>query len=403
MKNTIKPILFICLLAGIFSLKGCDKLREYTEGRVSTDCPDGIYADTIPNQLIIHFEPETYGSKRDDFLKWLIDDMGALNFRTCPCDSNLVLAEFRDDKVINLNTSRRQADSKLHGEDNGRVYFNYEIKFEPATGTYNVFYNNKTVQAPSDASIVVAIIDGGLNPDMFTGKSLRDYSFDFIKNETSDEDTEINTHGSIVGRIIMKNNTALPIILMDLKVFNKAGEGVLFDGLCAISHAIKNNADIINMSWGHYMPICDSLFLEYMEKTQRNDILVVASAGNDHLNTNNCLHFPSGFNSSTFTRLGNVIGVASLDKGSDSITSYSNYGSSTIGIAAYEGEVSDFNSYQGTSFAAPTVTNHAVQIIHAGVPNNMDIVKCIIESATPIPGLEVIGKGKLNTSDVTCP
>jgi len=404
MKTTnFKLLAILSIIIGIIGVIGCKEIEELIEGKVSTDCPGGIYADTIPNQLIVHFDPKTQSGDKIDIFKWLIDTLGASNIDTCPCDDDLALVEFPADKVIDLNITKRHADAKLTDEGKGKTYFNFEISYNPGAGIQNSIYTNKPVSAQEEI-ISIAILDGGLAPSFFPGYNLQEFSYDFTTSNPIIANTEINPHGTIVGKTIIADLAGIPIRLMDLRIFDKNGNGMLFNALCAISHSIEYKADIINMSWGYYAPVYDTLFLKYMEKTKNNNILVVTSAGNDSLNTDNCLHFPSGFNAASFPGLGNIISVASLKDSTDKLASYSNYGSSTIGIASYEGKVSGFEFIEGTSFAAPVVTNHAIKMI-ASSPSltGNQIVDCIIRSAIPIAGLEVISNGKLNTSSLVCP
>jgi subtilisin family serine protease len=190
---------------------------------------------------------------------------------------------------------------------------------------------------------------------------------------------------------------------MDLRIFKKDGSGTLFNGLCAISYAIQKNANLINMSWGSYFMDVDTLFLDYIRKAKTHNITIVASAGNDTIDTDHCLHFPSGFNSHVFGTLGNVLGVASLNNDEDGFAYYSNFGKTTVGIAASQGSI-DGTVFEGTSFSAPVVTNHIINMMFKDPSkSNVEIVNCIKNSAITIPGLEVISEGKLDVMTYVCP
>ncbi|PWK27910.1 subtilase family protein [Arcicella aurantiaca] len=96
--------------------------------------------------------------------------------------------------------------------------------------------------------------------------------------------------------------------IMPLKVFQN-GKGNLFDALCAILYAQKNRFDIINCSWGH-KGVSNPIFEKIIKSLEIDNIMVVASAGNDcqELGSNNYGHYPAMFSK----RFSNVISVTTV-------------------------------------------------------------------------------------------
>jgi hypothetical protein len=188
----------------------------------------------------------------------------------------------------------------------------------------------------------------------------------------------------------------------------------LFAAICAINYAVKNKADIINMSWGYFAPETNWVLKEQLIKarTWPNNILMIASAGNDHRSVDKCLHWPSDF--STDHTLGNfLISVAALDSFSPpdasgnipdlKLAEYSNFGNK-VDLAAPGTNIvsalvhSGFGTVplSGTSMAAAVISRRA-SILMGG--NNVsklrgDQVKKMILSET-IPYKDAcIGKGR---------
>jgi subtilisin family serine protease len=144
-----------------------------------------------------------------------------------------------------------------------------------------------------------------------------------------------------------------------------------------------------------------------IDRAGAQNILFVAAAGNDGLNNDATVSYPSGYTSS------NIIAVASIVK-DGTMSSFSNYGATTVdlgapGSAIYStlpassgGKiVSSYGSYSGTSMATPHVTG-AVALYastHAG-STAAQIKSAILGSVVPTASLS--GKtstgGRLNVS-----
>jgi len=208
------------------------------------------------------------------------------------------------------------------------------------------------------SEVVVAIIDDGLdiNHQEFKNRIIAPYDV------VLDSKLEITAgeHGTHIAGIIASsiNNDyggagiAPNIKIMPINVFD--GENARHsDVITAIDYAIKQGADIINLSLGG--TDSSALFNEAIQRAHKAGLLIIAAAGNDG---KNIYDYPASYD--------HVIGVSATDK-SDKIARYSNYGS-TIDLAAPGTGIYStlpYNTYgymTGTSMATPIVAGVAALV-----------------------------------------
>ena len=174
-------------------------------------------------------------------------------------------------------------------------------------------------------------------------------------------------HGTLCAAIIAA--VAPESMIMPLRVFDDSGNADVFSIAKAIHHAVRNGAQVINLSFGmaeQYGAVQNALAYA----AQRN-VVVVASAGNANTSTP---QFPASVST--------VIAVAAVDL-LDKKASFSNFGSSVFVdapgvniISAYPG--GRYAMVSGTSYSAPMVAGEAALIM--SVKNGS--AKSIIGSAT---------------------
>lgn len=146
--------------------------------------------------------------------------------------------------------------------------------------------------------------------------------------------------------------------LLPLKAFSANGTGYLSNIVAALYYATQNHANVVNMSFdlGSSSPSLQNA-VSYANKA---GVVLVAAAGNE---STNARVYPAAMN-------GQVVGIASTSN-SDSRSSFSNYGSADVWIAApgeniistYPGGT--YGSESGTSFSSPIVAGTVALMLSA--------------------------------------
>ncbi len=158
------------------------------------------------------------------------------------------------------------------------------------------------------------------------------HGWNFIAN--SNDVSDHDGHGSHVSGVILQTLESFVgsqkmhrIKIMPLKYYDEdfPKHDPLAASLEAMSYVIKMNASILNYSGGGFeRSVAESALVEQMA---RQEIPLVAAAGNEHLNTDLINYFPAAY------KMKNIISVAASDENGD-LASFSNFGAKTVDIAA---------------------------------------------------------------------
>ncbi len=272
-----------------------------------------------------------------------------------------------------------------------------------------------------NSGVIVAVLDTGVDlnhPDL-SGQIVR--PTDVVDNDGSAQDD--NGHGTHVAGIIgaVANNArgvagiAPGAKLMPIDVFGyyETGTDTVFGALTsevieAISYAVVNGADVINISLGG--ADYDSAFEEAIDDAVSADRVVVAAAGNKG---ENGIHYPSDFNS--------CISVIGTDW-DDCKASYSNYGddkdicapggdtnaapeTDSLILSTYYDPSTHTSGYawmDGTSMASPMVAGVTALMLSANPGLTVSQIKNILYTTAVdlgIPGHdEETGFGRINAA-----
>ena len=245
-------------------------------------------------------------------------------------------------------------------------------------------------------NVVVAIVDSGLdfaNLD-FQGRLWTNangfYGFDFVNND--DDPTADHYHGVFIAGIIgaaPDNGVGLRGILkeqvefMTVKVLDNNNAGLAADFANGIRYAADNGAHVINSSLFVNQANGGILVRDAYAYAINNGAFIAQSAGNDSKNINND---PTSYPTIHTKDYGGVMSVASLHVHDETLSDFSNFGSTYVEIAGFGsgGIVSyDLNSGlrtgQGTSFAAPMVAAAAAQIIGIFRTHNINYNPALVE------------------------
>jgi thermitase len=234
-------------------------------------------------------------------------------------------------------------------------------------------------------SVVIAVLDTGIddtNPD-FSGNIWTNtgeipdngidddgngyiddvHGWDFIQEDNSPGDNV--GHGTEVASIIASrgnNGIGVAGIMWNARIMPvKVGDVSGFYGsnvVRGIEYAKNNGADIIVCSFGGY----EYSNLQQAAFDQAPDPLFVCAAGNEGLDTDVFLHYPSCFPNP------NVISVAATDP-DDDLCYFSNYGQNSVDVGAPGSDIpalslnSRYYYADGTSVATPHVAGLAGLIL----------------------------------------
>lgn len=146
--------------------------------------------------------------------------------------------------------------------------------------------------------------------------------------------------------------------LLPLKAFSANGTGYLSNIVAALYYATQNHANVVNMSFD--LSSSSPSLQNAVSYAYKAGVVLVAAAGNE---STNARVYPAAMN-------GQVVGIASTSD-SDSRSSFSNYGSADVWIAApgenivstYPGGT--YGSESGTSFSSPIVAGTVALMLSA--------------------------------------
>lgn len=287
-------------------------------------------------------------------------------------------------------------------------------------------------------NVVVAVIDSGIdlnnqdlinnlwtNPGEIPGDGIDNegdgyvddvHGWNFANNNNDVQDRY--GHGThIAGIIGAEGNNGVGVAginwnvsLMPLKFLDDKGIGYTGGAIQAIDYILKMKRDyginivVANASWGGttgYSMMLDGR----IEALNGAGVTFVTAAGNAGADNDISPRFPGCFNRN------NIINVGAIGYDKVNLASYSNYGATTVDIAAPGAIIYStipYNNYgymSGTSMAAPQVAG-AVALLNAVKPELSvnEVKNAIFSSVDKIP--ELFGKvttgGKLNIEAAVC-
>ncbi len=204
---------------------------------------------------------------------------------------------------------------------------------------------------PIKGSVIVAIIDSGVD---YTHPFLKNRiveGYDIINNDTNPMD--VHFHGTHVAGIVV-DTTPENVKIMPIRVIDEEGKGYDSDIAQGIRFAVDNGADIINMSFAgeEYSPhLADAI-----DYALSKNVVIIAASGNESANT--ATLYPASEE--------RIIVVSAIDQ-NDKIAEFSNTGAS-IDVSAPGVDIISsapgkrFISLSGTSLAAPFVSGIAAML-----------------------------------------
>jgi subtilisin family serine protease len=463
----LNKILFFTVISSAMIFVSCTKDEVFVPDELSGEkIVELIAFDHVPNQLLIKFKDgSTTSSKATSDALALIGGEVVENIRTSSMkmsfsaknvkmgDFLLVSSKFKTMEAIELlrNSSEieyaepnyiytHNASSNDTYYVDGSLWGMYGDASTPANQYGSQAAKAWTAGNVGNSSVYIGIIDegymyahddlsanAGTNPGEIAGNGVDDdgngyiddvYGWDFDMNNSSVFDGLADDHGTHVagtiggvgGNGIGVAGVSWNVSLLSAKFLGKRG-GTTANSIKAVDYFTdlkqRQGINIVatNNSWGGG-GYSQGLF-DAIERANQAGILFIAAAGNDTNDNDASPSYPSSYSNA------NIISVASITS-SGAISSFSNYGATSIDIGApgsgiysslpvrFRGNaVSGYGSYDGTSMATPHVSG-AAALYAASNPGATaaQIKNAILNSAVPTNSLS--GKcatgGRLNVS-----
>ena len=287
-------------------------------------------------------------------------------------------------------------------------------------------------QTATGHGVVVAVVDSGVessHPDLVgqmwqnTGEvvngvdddgngftdDIMGWDFEDGDNDPGPEGSGFDdAHGTLIAGVIgaAVNGTGMSGVAPDARIMavKACDEGacLTLDAIRAISYAVDNGADIVNLSFGGPSPInSDEPLADALAYARSRDVLVVTAAGNTP---------PSSLGAGL--RIvpaelphSNNVAVAATDR-SDRVASFSYFGPN-IDIAApgddiLAPDVSGYATVSGTSFSAPVVAGVAALLL-SDDPNigHRELVARLLAWTNRPSGVSgKVASGRVNAGDL---
>ena len=275
-------------------------------------------------------------------------------------------------------------------------------------------------------SVVVAVLDTGVqysHPDLLTnmwtnpggigGCPAGTYGYNVLSSncDPMDDEFRYGGHGTHVAGIIgaVGNNTAgvtgvnWTTSIMAVKWVYAGDSGYTSDVITAMDWVVKAkqagvNVRVVNDSVTHADTPFSQALSDEIDLLGSNDILFVTAAGNTFQNNDTIPRYPCSYNRP------NMICVAASDQNDNLWSSSSNYGITTVQLAAPGVNIystmrlSNYGYIDGTSMSSAQVSGAAALILSLGYQSVSNLRAMILNNVDPLPSLTsyVATGGRLN-------
>jgi thermitase len=397
----------------------CLLMLSGAAARAQAEHPVG---DFVPGQIVVELRStgghQTAQSSKAK-LRGLNADYGTSTLKPLPTDSAVYLLKLPAGSSVQETWSRMQVDQRLlysepnyvvqplDGEGRHRSWGVSDAEPSPQDNAASALNLSSAHGISLGKEATVAVLDTGVQLDhpALASNFQNVWRYDFVDNDDepldlatgADEDgdgltDELMGHGTHVAGII--DLVAPEAKIMPLRVLDTEGEGDDFTIAEAMSRAMLNGADVINLSLGS--PSRSQLLGRVSADVIEHGVVVVAAAGN----SNSAAPMYPAAGDQVGAPSGGLVAVTSVDMYGHK-SDFANYGP-WVDIAA-PGEdvrsafpVSKYAYWSGTSMATPFVSGEAA-LIHAvyGSLDPAGVAERISCSARPLVDIDQSYAAKL--------
>ena len=373
-----------------------DQNRDSEASEIVSSFSDSPESDITPlNEIIIKYQPEVSEEQKEA----LRNEYGVVTYRACDCTNGNQKYELwvmepginieptvkvikRKNPIIVLFVAQNQGyNMPLHA-----ITIESETPEDPSDivyieSSFNEDYLDRIVT--SNNGITVAVLDTGIDTDQvgFTGSFLYNSAlngncgeqsgWDFVNDDDNTYDDDTKKHGSVVSYVIHKELIQRNVDhqILPVKIADQDGKSTFFNTLCGLQYAIDKASNVINLSfgWESTDPNIYNMFSDLIDTT---DAIIVTSAGNKDQDNDTKPHYPSNFPHD------HVLAVAASKYDVSDVTSYTNYGASSVDFYAVGNKIAfplktpnTYSNFRGTSFAAPFVSAKVAELLSNNVRN----------------------------------
>lgn len=230
-------------------------------------------------------------------------------------------------------------------------------------------------------------------------------------NEVTGPDAMHGTHVAGIIGANRKNNIGVKGVADNVKIMTircvPNGDERDKDVANAIKYAVDNGAQVINMSFGKPYSPEKKWVDEAVKYAEDKGVLLISAAGNDNLNVDETIHYPSRIlENGKVIKNWITVGALNFEEGEDLPANFSNYGKKNVdvfapGMAIYSTVPgSKYEEKQGTSMASPAVAGVAA-LLKSYFPslNASQIKNIILESVVKLNGTKVNVPGEKKIVD----